>query len=811
MNTPPDDTPGWREKTRVRLKAIDDGLARALRWRPPLRSWARDGFRFAAHDRGIVADVRRWIARVRAHPLYRRFSRFLLTADAWLDSSLYGSGRNAQSSYERFSMFMDRFHVSGLRRTGVELACEGITVSIAAGLFLLALALPAFDLTSEDWIKKQDLAVTFLDRFGQEIGRRGIRHDDAVPFDELPPNLVHAVLATEDRRFFEHFGIDVIGTLRALTVNTRANGVVQGGSSLTQQLAKNLFLSNERTMQRKINEAFLALWLESHLSKREILSLYLDRAYLGGGTFGVQAASQFYFGKSVRDLTLPEAAMIAGLFKAPTKYAPHINLPAARARANDVLNNLVDAGYLSAGQIYAAQRNPATPVDRAPTVTSDWYLDYAYGEVKALAEAGKFGNERVLTVRLALDPAIQQHSEETIESQLRQFGSYWKVKQAATVLLEPTGALRAIVGGRDYGASQFNRATDALRQPGSSFKPYVYLTALMTGRFKPNTMISGASLCLGKDYCPHNYANETAGRLPLINALAMSLNTVAIRLSIEIGADAAKSDWQRAKIGRQRIISTARRMGITTPLPDTVSLPLGADAVKVIEQAGSYAGFANGGKRVRPYATVAVTNGRGDVIYDHDRDAPPLEQVIDPNAITMLNTMLRQVVLGGTGRAADIPGLPVAGKTGTTNGYHDAWFVGFTGNLVGAVWYGNDDYAPMREKMTGGGLPAQTWHELMTYAHQNVEPKPVPGLPPPGAKVAQAPPPPGPGQTAAAPPPSRPITLSKNSVAALGSIAASMHVAEFGRPQPPRALPRASDPAELKRSDASSSRIVNLR
>ena len=754
--------------------------------------------------------TRVWVARMRASRVVRSISRALLAADSWLDSSLYGSGRSAQGSYESFAMFMDRFHVSGGRRLAVELACEGMTIAIAAGLFLLALALPAFELTSEDWLKKQDLAVTFLDRYGQEVGRRGIRHDDAVAFDDLPPNLVHAVIATEDRRFFDHFGIDIIGTARALTVNTRANGVVQGGSSLTQQLAKNLFLSNERTIQRKVNEAFLALWLEWHLSKREILSLYLDRAYLGGGTFGVQAASEFYFGKSVRDLSLPEAAMIAGLFKAPTKYAPHINLPAARARANDVLNNMVDAGYLTSGQIYAAQRNPATPVDRAAQTSPDWYLDWAYDEVKQLAEAGKFGNERVLNVRTALDPSLQQHTEETIENELRQYGPAFHAKQAASVILEPNGAVRAIVGGRDYGASQFNRATDALRQPGSSFKPYVYLTALMSGRFKPNTLISGASLCLG-NWCPHNYNNESAGRIPLVNALAMSLNTVAVRLSIEIGD--GNSAWMKAKSGRAKIVATARRMGITTPLPDTVSLPLGADAIKVIDQAASYAAFANGGKRVPPYSAVFVTNGRGDVIYDHDRDQPKPEQVVDPNAIAMMNTMLHQVVLTGTGRRANLDGFMVSGKTGTTNNYHDAWFVGFTGNYVCAVWYGNDDYTSMNQ-MTGGTLPAATWHELMSFAHQNVEPKPVPGLPAPtppqGARVAAASPPLNEGDTAPAQP-QRPATLSKASVTVLGSIASSMHVAEMGRVAKPQDMRSNRKPAELKRSERSSNRFVTLQ
>ena len=379
------------------------------------------------------------VDRLRDSPRLARVRRVMLAIDSWIDSSVWGSGHSASGSYERFALYMERFHVTGVKRIAIEVGCEVFTLSIAGGFVLLALAIPAFELTSEDWLKKQDLAVTFLDRYGQEVGRRGIRHDDAVPFDELPPNLIHALISTEDRRFFDHYGIDVIGTMRALLVNSRSEGVRQGGSSLTQQLAKNLFLSNERTLPRKVNEAFLALWLEAHLSKREILSLYLDRAYLGGGTFGVQAASEFYFGKSVRDLTLPEAAMIAGLFKAPTKYAPHINLPAARARANDVLNNMVEAGYLTAGQIYAAQRNPATPVDRRQETSPDWYLDWAYNEIRDLAADGKFGDETVLTVRTGLDPALQQHVEDTIESYLRQYGQSLNVGQAAAVILDPNG------------------------------------------------------------------------------------------------------------------------------------------------------------------------------------------------------------------------------------------------------------------------------------------------------------------------------------------------------------------------------------
>ncbi|MGH6822169.1 MAG: transglycosylase domain-containing protein [Methylocella sp.] len=700
----------------------------------------------------------------RSSRLSRKIARALLAFDAFVDSSLHTGVERARENYAAFSAFMDGFRLAGWRHVLNELACEALTLGIGLGLLALTLAGPAFQETSDDWLKKTDLAVTFLDRYGQEVGRRGIWHDDKVTFDELPQNLIHAVIATEDRRFFDHFGIDLIGTLRALTVNARADTVVQGGSSITQQLAKNLFLSNQRTLERKIKEAYLAIWLEAHLQKREILRLYLDRAYLGGGAFGVQAAAEFYFGKSVRELSLAEAAMIAGLFKAPTKYAPHINLPAARARAADVLNNMVEAGYVTEGQIYAALRNPATPVDRSRDFTPDWYLDYAYDEVKKLAEEKKLGDHRVLTVRTALDTNLQKYAEATIEDQLRQHGPAYHAKQSAMVILDPLGAIQAMVGGRDYRASQFNRATDALRQPGSSFKPFVYLTALMTGKFKPSTIVVDGPICIG-NWCPRNYKNSYAGHLPLVNALAHSLNVVAVKLSIAIGeADPVPGHnniFESAKRGRAKIIDTARKMGVTTPLPDSVCLPIGCDDVTVIEMASADCTFANGGLRAPPYAAVEVANSRGEVIYRHDRDAPPPHQVIDRTTIETMVSMMMQVVLAGTGRRAQLDNIEVAGKTGTTNDYKDAWFIGFTGNYVGAVWFGNDDSTPMNN-MTGGTLPAQTWHEVMEYAHQGVELKPLPGRPAP-----VMPPPPAAGTR-------RPASLSAAAATALADIETAM-------------------------------------
>ncbi|WP_395665797.1 transglycosylase domain-containing protein [Methylocella sp.] len=688
----------------------------------------------------------------------------MLAADAVLDSTLFSAGEWAKARYADYSAFMDRFHLSGWRRGAVEIACEGLTIGAGVGIVALALAIPAFRETSDDWLKKQDLAVTFLDRYGREVGRRGIKHDDSIAFEELPDVLVAAALATEDRRFFEHFGVDVIGTARALAVNARADGVVQGGSTITQQLAKNLFLSNQRTIERKVKEAYLALWLESRLTKKEILHLYFDRAYLGGGAFGVQAASQFYFGKSVRDLTLAEAAMLAGLFKAPTKYAPHVNLPAARARAHDVLNNMVDAGYLTEGQIYAALRNPATPVDRAKETSPDWYLDYAYQEVKRLVDENKLGEDRVLTVRTALDLGVQQRADAVIEDELRQNGPGYKAKQAAMAAMEPNGALRALVGGRDYGASQFNRATDALRQPGSSFKPFVYLTALETGKFKPTTIVVDAPVCIG-NWCPRNYKNSYAGALPLSQALARSLNTVAVRLATAIGDGSPRA-------GRAKIVANARAMGLTTPLADTVSLPIGAAEVTVIDMASAYCVFANGGLRAPPFAASEIMNSRGETIYRHDRDGPQPRRLFPEELIATMNSMMLQVVEAGTGGRARLDGIDVAGKTGTTNGYKDAWFVGYTGNYVAAVWYGNDDDSPM-EKMTGGSLPAATWREVMAYAHQGVELKPLPGGRMGASATAAATPAPPPAAGA----PLRPALLSERSAELLVDMAKAMDAA----------------------------------
>nr|WP_249796962.1 MULTISPECIES: PBP1A family penicillin-binding protein [unclassified Bradyrhizobium] len=664
--------------------------------------------------------------------------------DARIDSSLFSSAKGIRELYERYSTFMDRFYVGRWKRwVFIEPLSEAATVGLGGLVVMLTLAIPAFRETAdEDWLKKSDLAVSFLDRYGNPIGSRGIKHNDSIPLEDFPDVLIKATLATEDRRFYDHFGIDVAGTARALVTNAQAGGVRQGGSSITQQLAKNLFLSNERTIERKVNEAFLAIWLEWRLSKNEILKLYLDRAYMGGGTFGVDGAAHFYFNKSARDVTLAEAAMLAGLFKAPTKYAPHINLPAARARANVVLDNLVDAGFMTEGQVFGARRNPAFAVDRRDEASPNYYLDYAFDEMRKLVDTfPKSYTERVFVVRLAIDTNVQKAAEDAIENQLRQFGRDYHATQAATVVADLDGGIRAMVGGRDYGASQFNRATDAYRQPGSSFKPYVYTTALLNG-YTPNSVVVDGPVCIG-NWCPQNYGHSYSGSVTLTQAITRSINVVPVKLSIEIGRRDQPKAPNPAKVGRAKIVEVARRFGIKAPLPDTPSLPIGSDEVTVLEHAVAYATFPNRGKAVTPHSVLEVRTGAGDLVWRWDRDGPKPRQAIPASVAADMAGMMSHVVSEGTARRAALDGIPTAGKTGTTNAYRDAWFVGYTGNFTCAVWYGNDDYSPTN-RMTGGSLPAQTWHDIMVAAHQGVEVREIAGigmgqkLPPQHVSNAQA-------------------------------------------------------------------------
>jgi penicillin-binding protein 1A len=652
--------------------------------------------------------VRDWIFRP------NRRNRFVdwWALDAWIDSSLYGVASKARDLWSGYANFISQFRVTGFRWLAAEVFSEGATLSVGGLLVVLAFALPAIEYTNDpSWRTASQYSVTFLDRNGTEIGKRGILYSDTVPLEELPDHLIKATLATEDRRFFDHFGIDVLGTGRALAANAQANDVVQGGSSLTQQLAKNLFLSSERSFDRKLKELFISFWLEARLTKKEILKMYLDRSYMGGGTFGVEAASQFYFGKSVRDINLAEAALLAGLYKAPTKYAPHANPAESRARTNQVLTNMVDAGFMTEGQVHSARLNPAKVIDHSDFYTPNFYLDWAFDEVQRLmSKKGEYN----LVARTTADIAMQKAAEQAIENKLSQHSKAMDVSQAALVSMETDGAVRALVGGRDYGESQFNRATRAFRQPGSSFKTYVYLGALEGGA-RPNTVAYDGGVSCG-NWSPENYTDSYKGRMTLTSALAQSINTIAVKLSL---------DSQYG--GRDKVLVNLKKLGMGY-VKKSCSMALGDQGVTVIDHTSGYATLAAGGKRVKGYAITEIRNARDEVVYSRERDEPPAEQVFDRKAVEYLNQMLEHVVTEGTGRAAALDFTTVVGKTGTSSDYKDAWFLGFTGQYVTGIWYGNDNFTSMN-RVTGGSIPAQTFHDFNVAAHTSFNIPAIPGLP----------------------------------------------------------------------------------
>ena len=712
------------------------------------------------------------------HKEKRRKKTRMLAADAWLDSTLYDFWQALGRGYSRLEDFFTRFRVSGFKRLFVEIFSDGFSFAAIGLVLTTALALSAFDATASGRVNKaEDYAVVFLDRYGAEVGRRGIRSDDSVPLDKLPDYFVKATLATEDRRFYEHWGIDPIGTLRALMSNAQGDGSTQGGSSITQQLAKNLFLSSEQTLERKIKEAFLSLWLEWHYSKDEILKLYFDRAYMGGGNFGAAAAAEFYFGKKITDVSLAEAAMLAGLFKAPGRWAPHVDLAAARGRANVVLSNLVDAGFLTEGQVTAARRNPATPIDRSADANSpNYFLDWAFEETKTYIEmSGTRANSFV--VRTTIDPVLQSYAEDAITSVIREQGEQYGVEQGAMVVTEPEGAVRAMVGGVDYGKSQFNRAVVPNRQPGSAWKPFVYATAFENHpEYAPETVVSGATRCIG-DWCPRNYSGDQIGRISLVSAFARSINTVPVNLSIEMG--------------RQPIADMAHRMGIRNDFPVTRSLALGAASVSVLDMTSSYAVFANRGRKSTAYGITRITTNTGELIHDHEAEAAP-EPILSDSTVVNMNQLMRAVVTSGTGRRATIEGVPTLGKTGTTSSYRDAWFCGFTGNYVAAVWFGNDDYR-VTKNLTGGLLPTVAWQRFMAYAHTNIEVKPVYGIDfvPPAMVIADTS-----ADAGTVPVAERPPTLRPEAAQKLLSVAAQLREAQgIAAPPPTATLDVSSAPA----------------
>lgn len=546
------------------------------------------------------------------------------------------------------------------------------------------------------------IQITGMD--GSVIATRGEMPGANVALKDLPPYLPQAFIAIEDRRFYSHFGIDPTGILRAAVTNLLHRGVSQGGSTLSQQLAKNLFLTQERTLQRKLQEAELALWLERKYSKNQILELYLNRVYFGSGAYGVEAAAQKYFGKSARNVSLSEAAMLAGLVKSPSRLAPNRNPEGAEKRAQIVLNAMADVKFITNAQAKAAIEKPSYAVRPVGAGTINYVADWI-GEV--LDDLVGQIDQNII-VETSIDPKLQSVAEAAIIDELATKSVKFNVSQGALVAMTPSGAVRAMVGGRNYAESQFNRAVTAKRQPGSAFKPFVYLTAIEAG-LTPGTVRLDAPLNV-KGWRPENYSREYFGPVTLTQALSMSLNTVAVRLGLEVGP--------------ANVVRTAHRLGIASKLEPNATISLGTSEVSLTELVGAYAPFANGGFAASPHVVNRIRTPEGKVLYV--RRADPPTQVIDPNAVGMMNAMMHETLVTGTAKKADIPGWSAAGKTGTSQDFRDAWFIGYTANLVTGVWLGNDDNSPTR-KATGGGLPVEVWTRFMKVAHQNVPAAPLPG------------------------------------------------------------------------------------
>lgn len=572
-----------------------------------------------------------------------------------------------------------------------------------------ALTLPS---TDDLAVAQRKPSVTLLAADGSLVATFGDLFGEPLRLAELPRYLPEAVIATEDRRFYSHFGIDPVGLLRAAVADLRAGHVVEGGSTITQQLAKNLFLSNERTFRRKIQEAMLAIWLEHKFTKDQILEIYLNRVYLGAGTYGVDAAAHRYFNKSARQLSLYEAAVIAGLLKAPTRFNPARDVEAAAQRADQVLANMVDAGYLTAAQAQAAelQKNQIGIATKTPP-GSRYFADWVAGQLASLGLAGQD-----VVVATTLDPRMQAEAESAVEDTLDHAGAKLRASEGALVAMTTDGAVRAMVGGRDYADNQYNRATQALRQPGSSFKPFVYLAALEQG-MRPSDHFIDRPIRIGK-WAPHNFENKYRGDVTAAEALADSLNSVAAQVLERAGID--------------NVINVAHRLGITSTLARDDSLALGTSGVTLIDLTTAYAAFASGGLAAWPHAIVEIRDPQGKVLYRRQGSGPA--RVIDPGIAGEMNEMLMGVVAHGTGRAARLD-RPTAGKTGTTQDSRDALFIGYTADLVCGVWFGNDDNSPMK-RVTGGTLPARTWDAFMAAATRDMPVRPLPI--PEGAPVIAA-------------------------------------------------------------------------
>jgi penicillin-binding protein 1A len=546
--------------------------------------------------------------------------------------------------------------------------------------------------------------ITILDDRGRLIARRGLTQGRMVRAEDLPGYIPNAFIAIEDRRFRSHIGIDPIGLTRAAFQNMMSGHVVQGGSTITQQLAKNLFLSPSRTFDRKMQEAMLALYLESRYSKNQILTLYLNRVYFGAGVYGIEAASEKFFGKHASELGLTEAAIIAGSVKAPARYNPLSDSDAGLTRAQLVLRAMREAGFIDENTRAMAEATRPRIVRANGTPGSGWFADWVVAHLNEIVAP----SAQAMIVETSFDLETQALAERAVIQGLAAEGETLHAGQAALVAMTPDGAIRAMVGGKTYGVSGFNRAADAVRQPGSAFKPFVYLTALEHGHSPDDTVNDGPVNIHG--WKPIDYEGHFKGQIPLIQAFAESSNSVAAQLTAETGP---------AEVAR-----TAHRLGIASPLSEVSSLALGTSGVTPLELTGAYAPFANGGNGVTPFGVLKVRTRAGKILYR--RKPATIGAVMSISDNMQMTRMMLEVTASGTGRAARLADRPTAGKTGTTQDYHDAWFVGFTADLVCGVWIGNDNNAPMK-KATGGTLPARIFRAFMGDAEQSLPVRPLAG------------------------------------------------------------------------------------
>jgi len=603
-----------------------------------------------------------------------------------------------------------------------------IALAVAASLFAQAPELPALPPI------RREPQITYVDRSGAVIGVRGGRFPPPVDLARLPAYVPAAFVAIEDRRFYEHQGVDPLGIARALVTDITQGRAAQGASTITQQLARNLFLTTDRTVQRKATEALYAIQLERAYSKQQILGLYLSRVNFGSGAWGLDAAAERYFGKPAARLSLREAAILAGVMKSPTNYDPATHTDAALERSKLVLDAMVETGAISPAQRARALAQTPRIYKTSPTDGAQYFVDWMDAQARQLVGQPK----QDLVVETTLDLPMEEAAETAARATVSRYRAA-RIEQAALVSVDGAGRVWALLGGIDHQTAPYNRAVDARRQAGSSWKPFVYLTAMEAGR-TPDMMVVDEPVTID-GWSPKNYEEGYLGPITMEKALAESINTVAARLADEIG--------------RPNIAATAKRLGIATDISTDPAMALGTSEVTLLQMAQAYAAFSNGGYKVQAWGLSRIRTASGQLLYQHALTPQP--GVIGNPPLSELNRMLHAVVAYGTGVKAAIPGYDIAGKTGTTSDYKDAWFCGFTGDFTTVVWMGRDDSQPMR-RITGGMAPAEMWKAYMIRALKRVPAKPIPPGPPPpapplDATAIPASAPAAPAQSPAAPPP----------------------------------------------------------